>query len=214
MTNKIEKVREYLGFNKNQFAEFLGISNVYITRYEKGDNEPSSDFYRLLKKKIPGINLNWLISDKGEMMEEAKPVVSSAKSKTLSIPLISTVACGVPYAEFTSKPDRWIEIDGIKGLMNPFAVIAQGLSMAQTIMPGDILICYEPGEQIKNNSIVLVSYKTEPETSMGLIKRVQFTKNGYIFYSDNSRNFPPIHAKPEQVYKLFAVYNKMIRNLK
>ena len=214
MAKKIEKVREYLGFNKNQFAEFLGISNVYITRYEKGNNEPSSDFYRLLKKKIPGINLNWLISDKGEMLEEVKSTATVGKSKTLSIPLISTVACGVPYAEFTSKPDRWIEIDGIKGLMNPFAVTAQGMSMAQTIMPGDILICYEPASPLKDNSLVLVSFKSEPETSMGLIKRVQSTKDGYIFYSDNSRNFPPIHTKREQVYKLFAVYYKMIRNLK
>lgn len=213
MPNKLERLREYLGFNKNRFAEFLGISNVYITRYEKGDNEPSSDFYRLLKKKIPPLNLNWLISDKGEMMEETRPA-AGFKPKAISIPLVSSVACGVPYAEFTMNPERNIEIEGIKGLTNPFAVTAQGMSMAQTIMPGDILICYEPTVPARNNSLVLVSFKTEPETSMGLIKRVQFTKEGYIFYSDNSRNFPPINAKKEQVYKLFAVHNKMIRNLK
>jgi transcriptional regulator with XRE-family HTH domain len=213
MANKIEKIREYLGFNKNQLAEFLGISNVYITRYEKGENEPGNDFYRRLKKNLPNFNLNWLICDRGEMIEETRPSGTS-RTKTLGIPLISTVACGVPYAEFTSKPERYIEIEGIRGLMNPFAVIAQGMSMAQTILPGDILICYESDTAIKDNSIVLVSYKTEPETSMGLIKRVQFTKEGYIFYSDNSRNFPPIKVKHQQVYKLFAVYHKMIRNLK
>ena len=213
MAIKLERLREHLGFNKNQFAEFLGISNVYITRYEKGDNEPSSDFYRLLKKKIPALNLNWLIGDKGEMMEE-RMSISGSKQKSISIPLLSSVACGVPYAEFTSNPDRYIEIDGIKALTNPFAVTAQGMSMAQTIMPGDILICYEPAAQLKDNSLVLISYKTEPETSMGIIKRVQFTKEGYIFYSDNSRNFPPIHANKEQIYKLFAVHNKMIKNLK
>jgi len=210
--NKLAKIREHLGFNKNRFAEFLGISNVYITRYEKGDNEPSSDFYRLLKKKIPNLNLNWLISEKGDMFEER--AAAGAKVKSLSIPLLSNVACGVPYAEFTSKPDKYIEVEGIKSLMNPFAVAAQGMSMAQTIMPGDILICYESAQPVKENSLVLVSYKTEPETSMGLIKRVRFTKEGYIFYSDNSRNFPPIIAKQEQIYKLFAVYSKMIRMLK
>src|SRR4030095_4173783 len=105
MANKLSKIREYLGFNKNQFAEFLGISNVYITRYENGDNEPSSDFYRLLKKKIPSLNLHWLIGEKGEMIDEQKQA-SGGKTKSISIPLISTVACGVPYAEFTSKPDK------------------------------------------------------------------------------------------------------------
>jgi transcriptional regulator with XRE-family HTH domain len=214
MANKLERLREHLGFNKNRFAEFLGVSNVYITRYEKGEYEPSSEFYRLLKKKIPSLNLNWLIGDKGNMMDEYKSVYGGNKPNAAGIPLLSTVACGVPYAEFTQNYERIIEIDGLKGLVNPFAVIAQGLSMAQTIMPGDILICYEPSAPIKNNSLVLVSYKTEPDTTMGLIKRVQFTKEGYIFYSDNSRNFPPMHAKKEQVYKLFAVYNKMIRNLK
>lgn len=213
MPNKLAKIREHLGFNKNQFAEFLGISNVYITRYEKGDNEPSSDFYRLLKKKIPSLNLNWLIGEKGEMLEEQKQQAGT-KPKSVSIPLISNVVCGVPYAEFTSNPDKYIEVEGIRGLVNPFAVVAQGMSMAQTIMPGDILICYEASDPIKNNSLVLVSYKTEPGTSMGLIKRVQYKKDGYIFYSDNSRNFPPIYSKREQIYKLFAVHSKMIRTLK
>jgi SOS-response transcriptional repressor LexA len=213
MANRIEKIREYLGFNKNRFAEFLGISNVYITRYEKGENEPTQWFYGLLKEKIPALNLNWLISGEGEMMNLMN-AMPSGKSRAVIIPLLSTVACGVPYAEFTSHTDRYIEIDGIKGLMNPFAVAAQGMSMAQTIMPGDILICYESDSEIKNNSLVLISYKTEPGTTMGLVKRVQFTNDGYIFYSDNSRNFPPIHVKQQQVYKLFAVHNKMIRNLK
>jgi len=213
MTNKIERIREYLGLNKNQLANFLGKSNVYISRYESGKNEPSSKFYRILKKKIPALNLNWLISGEGQMLEDSKLLVGG-KSKTTSIPLVSSVVCGVPYAEFTSGSERYIEIEGVKGLMNPFAVIAQGMSMAQTIMPGDILICFESDTAIKNNSLVLVSYKTEPETSMGLIKRVQFTQEGYIFYSDNSRNFPPIKVKHQQVYKLYAIYSKMIRNLK
>ena len=68
MINKnLIRLREELGKNKNQFAEFLGLANSYISRYEQGTSEPGVKFIELLKKKIPNLDLNWLITGKGNM---------------------------------------------------------------------------------------------------------------------------------------------------
>ena len=60
-------LREKLGYNKNQFANFLGIGNSYISKYEKGVSDPGAKFLILLKSKIPKLDLNWLIMGEGSM---------------------------------------------------------------------------------------------------------------------------------------------------
>ena len=60
-------LREALKKNKNQFADFLGVANSYITRYEQGSTEPGLKFFSLLKEKIPLLDLNWLLTGKGSI---------------------------------------------------------------------------------------------------------------------------------------------------
>jgi hypothetical protein len=192
-------------------AEIWGVMREGIYSYFRGERMPGTMLLKLLYDA--GLNVNWLLTGEGEMsLQYDKP---KGKSKTVQIPVVANVQCGVPAAEFTSNADKHIEFDGIRNLLNPFGVIAQGMSMAQTILPGDVLICYEPIEDIIDHSIVLVSFKTEPETSVGLIKRVQFNKDSTLtLYSDNSRNFPPMICKESEIFRLYPVYTKFLRNLK
>lgn len=192
-------------------ATIWDVQKEGIYSYFRGDRLPGSELLRKLCDA--GLNINWFLTGEGEMSLLYQP--SKTKGKAISIPLVANVQCGVPAVEFTSATDKHIEIDGIKQLLNPFAVVAQGLSMAQTILPGDILVCSEPDGPIADNSIVLVSFKTEPETAVGLIKRVKFNEDGsMILYSDNARNFPPLYARDSEIYRLYPVFNKFIRNLK
>src|SRR5512135_3099039 len=140
-------------------ASIWGVQKEGIYSYFRGDRSPGSDL--LSKLHAAGLNINWFLTGEGEMsVVYDKP---KSKSKTVEIPVVANVQCGVPAVEFTANADKFIEFDGIRGLLNPFGVIAQGLSMAQTILPGDILVCSEPDGPIKDHSICLVSFKTEPE---------------------------------------------------
>jgi hypothetical protein len=181
-----------------------------IYKYVNGERIPGAE---LLEKLGDYVNLNWLVSGDGNMLPD-EPLLAD-KSKSRLIPVLSEVPCGVPAIQFITNANKYIEVFDIKHLLNPFAVLAQGMSMAQTIMPGDVLICYQPTNPVKEHSVVLVSYKSTPDTSMGLIKRMMYKKDGdFIFYSDNSRNFPPLEVKKEEVFSLFPVHTKFLRSLK
>jgi phage repressor protein C with HTH and peptisase S24 domain len=203
---KLAAERNYGGLQGLAKLWDMKVQGVY--KYINGERLPGSE---LLKKLTNVININWILTGEGVMNTQMAPEKNRAKT----IPVITNVQCGVPATYFYEKSKKYIEMDGVNSLLNPFAVVADGLSMAQTIMPGDILICSQAVNPIKDNSVVLVSYKTDPGTGMGLIKRVKFKKDGHmILYSDNSRNFPPFEVKKDEIYTLFPVYTKFIRNLK
>lgn len=209
--NRLRHATETMFGGVAGLAEIWGVQKEGIYSYFRGDRLPGTGLLTAMHKA--GLNINWLLTGVGEMSTAYEQ--PRGKSRTVQVPLVASVQCGVPAAEFTANADKFIEFDGIKSLLNPFAVIAQGLSMAQTILPGDILICSEPDGEIKDQSICLVSFKTEPETSVGLLKRVQSNGDGTVtLYSDNARNFPPVIYKEYEIFRLYPVYNKIIRNLK
>jgi len=192
-------------------AEIWDVKKEGIYSYFRGERLPGTGLLTLLHDA--GLNINWLLTGDGEMSVMYNQ--PRGKSRSVQIPLVANVQCGVPSAEFTANTEKFIEFDGVKGLLNPFAVVAQGNSMSPTIVQGDILICSEPDGPIKDQSICLVSYKTEPETHSGLVKRVAFIEDGsLILYSDNSRSFPPINVKETEIFRLYPVYNKLIRSFK
>jgi phage repressor protein C with HTH and peptisase S24 domain len=203
---KLAAERNYGGLQGLAKLWNMKVQGVY--KYINGERLPGSE---LLKKLTNVININWLLTGEGTINTQMTPEKNRAKT----IPVITSVQCGVPATYYYENSKKYIEMDGVNSLLNPFAVVAEGLSMAQTIMPGDILICSQSVNPIKDNSVVLVSYKTDPGTGMGLVKRVKFKKDGrMILYSDNSRNFPPFDVRKDEIYTLFPVYPKFIRNLR
>lgn len=52
--------------SKTEFAKHLGVSKVYITRYENGEVKPSFDFLKILTEK-ENININWLLTGEGDI---------------------------------------------------------------------------------------------------------------------------------------------------
>jgi SOS-response transcriptional repressor LexA len=208
---RLKEFAERFFTSYSEFARKLETRPQHLNNFFSGLTMPGAELLTKLSKI--GLNINWLFTGDGEMMigGDTKP----GKTKSRMIPLVSNVQCGVPLTEWMSNAERFIEVEGIKSMQNPFAVVAQGMSMAQTILPGDVLVCYESTEQIKDNTIVLVSFKTEPDTTLGLVKRVKFLDDGkVVLYSDNARNFPPMVYNKTDIYKLYPVYNKFIRNVK
>ncbi len=56
-----------LKFNTNSFSKEIGVSNSSLRQIIEGDNLPSAKVLIPLVDKMPYVNLNWLISGKGEM---------------------------------------------------------------------------------------------------------------------------------------------------
>lgn len=66
--SRIKMLRESLGFSsQNKFAKEVGVLQATLSNYEADKNKPHQDFYDILSKKYPNINLNWLQFGEGEI---------------------------------------------------------------------------------------------------------------------------------------------------
>ena len=66
VSQRITEVLKDNGIKNNFIAEQLGVDPTTIGNFKKGKTSPSVDFLLLLKKLIPRLNLNWLITDEGD----------------------------------------------------------------------------------------------------------------------------------------------------
>ncbi len=66
---RLRTVRDVLKYNQSEFAKILDISRPFLSLCETGSNKPS--FEILLHLNQLGINLNWLLTGEGEMMDHS-----------------------------------------------------------------------------------------------------------------------------------------------
>ena len=69
INDNLRKIREELGLSMTKFSEKLEIPAMTLIHYERGDRTPSAQLFIQLDKKL-NINLNWLVSGKGEMFNQ------------------------------------------------------------------------------------------------------------------------------------------------
>ncbi len=67
--NRFKSVRKELGFNQQQFANELGISQTHVSAIETGRENPSTSLLKLLCAKF-SIKEDWLICGVGKPLNE------------------------------------------------------------------------------------------------------------------------------------------------
>ncbi len=66
----LKKIRNELGLSVAKFAEKLEMSANTLTNYEQNRRAPSLNLFVQLDKKVD-VNLNWLVSGKGNMFNQS-----------------------------------------------------------------------------------------------------------------------------------------------
>jgi len=74
INQRFTRLLKELKINANQLAKELNISQPTIAKTLSGATLPSSKLFVPLLEKYPNVNLNWLISGKGEMFILENPV--------------------------------------------------------------------------------------------------------------------------------------------
>ena len=69
VSERFKAVRKELGFNQQQFANELGISQTHVSAIETGRENPSISLLKLLCAKF-SIKEDWLISGVGKPLNE------------------------------------------------------------------------------------------------------------------------------------------------
>jgi len=212
ITTRLKQLRDALGLNKNQLAVKLGIDNGNISRYESGKVKPNSDFYELLIKKFDNINLTWLISGEGEMF--LQKTVMPDKAKIRSVPIFSHVYAGSPASQWDmDKAKEYLQLPSLTKYKEAFGLIVKGDSMSPYINQGDVLICVDKADLIKDGSAVVCVFKSVDaiEANAKLIK-INKKEGTVILYSINTKHEPLVYSE-DQILKIYKVI-KIIRDVK
>lgn len=80
MDKRLKLLREKnLNLTQGKFADSLGVPLTTISKYERGEVKPTSEFLIKLSK-IYGVNLNWLLAGEGTMFK------SGSQDRLVNIP--------------------------------------------------------------------------------------------------------------------------------
>jgi phage repressor protein C with HTH and peptisase S24 domain len=193
---------------KTEIAENLGITPQALQKYLNGERLPLPDM--LEKIGMLGCNINWLINGEGEMLKSR----ISVSSKSKRIPVLAEVDCGTPvYTQINNDTVKYIEITDINYYVNPFVVIARGDSMRPYINPGDLLVCSDEPQKIKDGRAVIVNLKTIPEHYSSNAKLIRFLDDeSVLLYSINTKH-PPMIVKKSDIFRIYKVV-RIIREVK
>ena len=134
-------------------------------------------------------------------------------NKVRAVPIVGAVECGEPVTNWNTFGDKLIDYEGIGNLHSPFLLNAQGDSMYPLIQQGDLLLCSDNSETIKNGKIVVVCFKSDIESSSANAKLYYELKDKEILLcSINSKYEPQVYSH-KQIYRIYKVH-KIIRDLK
>lgn len=75
MKDRIAEIISYKGLTASKFADIIDIQRSRISHIMSGRNNPSIEVVTHIVEKFPEINLNWLMTGKGEMLSGEPEVI-------------------------------------------------------------------------------------------------------------------------------------------
>lgn len=178
--NRIKEFRKKLNLSQQELAKHLNMQPQALARYEKDKVKPSIELAKKLTDLF-NINLNWLLTGKGEMFlnETQKQLPSLTQENIIEVPYYPDIyaAAGAGADALSTAPkiikfskDFLKELLDIAFFHNIHIINAVGDSMEPTILSGDklfILPFKEENHQIKEGGIYII---TTPQGT--LVKRI------------------------------------------
>lgn len=91
MKDRIELIRQHEGMSSADFAEAIGVARATVTHILQGRNKPSLDVMLGIHKRFPDVNLDWLLTGKGEMfgkeVKNYQPDLFSSVENRVNVPI-------------------------------------------------------------------------------------------------------------------------------
>lgn len=217
IASRISQLRKELNLNKTQFGASISskertYGHSVISRYESGGYEPKYDFYEAVER-VHGYRKEWIST--GELPKKTDDVVEDLNVKYLSRyekPIYAHVFCGTPASQWSQLEVKSHIITSIKD-KSAFGLIADGDSMMPYINPGDIIVCVDKPELIKNRTAVVVVLKSTDEVVCNAkYILLQPEHKSVLLYSNNTK-YEPVVYRESEILKIYKVV-QIIRNVK
>ena len=183
MSNNLKKYLKINNVSRNQLSESLGISYSTISDWINGKAYPRIDKIEMMANYF-GIN-------KSDLVEEH---FTEEKTQGLKIPVLGTVAAGVPISavedilDYEEVPQSW-ESQG-----EFFGLRIKGDSMKPDINDGDTVIVRQ--QSTANNGDVVIALVNGDDATC---KKFEKLDNGIMLISNNSE-YSPMYFSNEEVF--------------
>lgn len=211
------------GITVSAFENSIGASNGYVNAITKSIG---IDRLNLILEKYSNINIEWLLTGKGEMLKtncisrnnfvDQPPVVISKNTE---------IAADMQVPEQRNYPTRpRIPLDAAAGSLSvaltsvsqgeceqlpviptfpqyDFTIAARGESMQPVIESGDELAC----RFIHESAFIQWGRIHVLDTAQGIVVKRIFESNGQIICRSDNKNYPDFPVTKEEIYHMALV---------
>ena len=186
---RLRLLRNQAGMSQQELADKIGVSKSSINMYERGEREPGIETLEAIADYF-NVDMDYLIGNsahrnKYAWLKSVKENISEQTAKSVRIPVLGSVAAGVPIDAIENIVD-WEEIpESMAKDGEYFGVIIQGDSMEPRICDGDIAIVrVQPDVESGEIAIVLINGEN------GTCKKILKDNRGLTLVSFNPRYDP------------------------
>lgn len=204
MKDRLKEVLKYYGVTQTFFSQKIGVSEGAIRKILTQNTTIRSDTLEKISQNFTDIDLDWLITGRGEMLRSSLPVAQHTTEPGAGIPLIPINAmAGVFTGEqvvLELECERYV-VPAFKDA--EFLITVKGSSMIPKYNSGDIVACKRmPLDTFFQwNKVYVLDTEQGP-----LIKRVKkgSSEDTLTIFSDNP-NYDPFELPRAKIYHIALV---------
>ena len=108
MKDRIRQIMESQRMTQQEFADYVGLAPATLSSIFNGRTRPTLKVVEMLKKKIPNINVEWLMFGSGDMFE-----ASQKETDGISLPNSSSLFPNSPMLDFDQPQSPAPQNDGL-----------------------------------------------------------------------------------------------------
>lgn len=212
MTERLKLFIENQGISTSAFEQKISASDGMIRRAIRNKTDIQGKWFLKISDNYPDLNLEWLITGKGNMLKSECRVIPLQKDQEIEeetrprIPM-DAAAGSLTVAADGVTVDNCEQLPVIKAFARyDFTIFARGDSMEPEYNSGDELACI----YIRNSSFIQWGRIHVIDTAQGiLVKRIFDGGDSIICKSDNP-NYPEFSIDKSEFYNVALVIG-MIR---
>lgn len=209
MINRIKQFIDSQSISVSAFEQKISASDGMIRRAIKNKTDIQSKWISKISDNYPDLNLEWLITGKGQMLKQQNETIIKEKQQEETRPRIpmDAAAGSLTVAADGITIDNCEQLPIIKAFARyDFTIFARGDSMLPEYHSGDELACI----YIRNTSFIQWGRIHVIDTAQGiLVKRIFDGGDSIICKSDNS-DYPDFRIDKSEFYNIALVIG-MIR---
>lgn len=206
MTTK-DRLKEFLSYKKigrNKFETKLGLASGYMS--SKGITI-TSEVIEKTSSEYPELNLDWLITGKGEMLKSTAenkpmPVINDKPTETRPrIPYTASAGCLTSAVEGVT-PDQCEQIPRIVAFPNyDFTIIIKGNSMEPKYEGGDEVAC----KRVDSTTFIQWGKVHVMDTSQGIVIKRVYEDGDKIRCVSYNPEYPDFSISKDEIYSMSLV---------